>query len=94
MPNRLFRYAFVMPATGGNAVINDIGGWTGATAGANIPNELKTTADSAGTPSGSVSSSFSGSALGGHAHTINNNGSSTAHNCLQPYQVVNYIIKQ
>ena len=30
---------------------------------------------------------------GGMVVTVNNNGSGNAHNNLQPYQVVNYIIK-
>jgi microcystin-dependent protein len=37
--------------------------------------------------------SFSGSALGTHSHTISSEGGGTSHNNLQPYLVVNYIIK-
>lgn len=60
---------------------------------------------SAGTPSGSVSSSFVGTQLathghtftgnsqGGHTHALIQQGGNTAHNNLQPYQVVNYMIK-
>jgi len=36
---------------------------------------------------------FTGSALAGHTHTIGSTGGGTAHNNLQPYAVVNYIIK-
>lgn len=37
--------------------------------------------------------SFAGTALGTHSHTITSQGSGTAHNNIQPYQVVTYIIK-
>lgn len=39
------------------------------------------------------SHSFAGTPLGTHSHTINNTGGGAAHNNLQPYIVLNHIIK-
>lgn len=37
--------------------------------------------------------SFNGTAMGTHTHSISNDGGGGSHSILQPYQVVNYIIK-
>jgi microcystin-dependent protein len=42
---------------------------------------------------GHAGSTFAGDALDTHTHTIGNSGSGTAHNNIQPYLVINYIIK-
>lgn len=44
-------------------------------------------------PAHGHTASFAGTALGTHSHTITAQGGGTAHNNLQPYTVVNYIIK-
>jgi microcystin-dependent protein len=44
-------------------------------------------------PAHGHTATFAGSALGTHTHTISNDGGSTAHNNLQPYGVINHIIK-
>jgi microcystin-dependent protein len=54
---------------------------------------LSNHADSAGTPSGTVASTFTGSALPTHSHTISAQGGGTAMSLLNPYAVLNHIIK-
>lgn len=44
-------------------------------------------------PAHGHTASFSGTSLAPHAHTISSDGGGVAHNNLQPYTVVNYIIK-
>jgi microcystin-dependent protein len=67
----------------GNAQTAGTGSDMDATTAAN------TSSVSAGTPSGSISSNSAGTPAG----TISNAGSGSAHNNLQPYLVVNHIIK-
>lgn len=46
-----------------------------------------------GNPMGSHGHTFNGNPLAAHTHTVSNAGGGQGHNNLQPYLVVNYIIK-
>lgn len=79
--------------TGGIAASHFNTSTTGAAAGdANSANDIAT-ATFTGAVMGAHGHTFSGTALPTHSHTINNTGGGAAHNNLQPYVVVNYIIK-
>lgn len=66
---------------------------TGGAAGdANSTNSIAG-ATFTGSPMGTHGHTFTGNALPSHAHTINPTGNSAGHNNLQPYLVVNYLIK-
>ena len=94
--------------TGTQRVVTDIGGRTGAvvtggTFNVNTGTESSdhTHAFSTGGRSAAHTHSFTTGGISAnhthtvpsHTHTINNDGGGTAMSLLQPYQVVNYIIK-